>query len=184
MQDPTKNIAIIYNPRLIPNYVSNNFFGFSYVDPETEKLYSKSTKSKPMGMTPLKSVLLTVGVNWVSEEELELGIKKSVNYPDWEAMGVLRVISRRKLTGVEDSYTGTIADYKREEGNQEFADIRLIIKHTYDRAYLVNLKNQAPALFQGNNVMIAQKICDDQLKIVDTQLSGSVNNARFHQAVA
>lgn len=179
-----KDIAIVYNPSLISEYVSNNVASFRYPDPEATKAITKAAKSRPIGMTPMKGEPLARGINWIDEEYLTQGIQSSGKGQDWLARGILRLVSKRPLEGETDIYNGTIADYKGKEGSTtEYTNVRLIIANTYDRSYLVTLKNQCPALFQGEGIMVVQKACDEQIKRIDSQFSASVNVGDFYRSM-
>lgn len=179
------NIALVFNPSLITEYVSNHAVAFRYPDPEAVKAIAKAAKSRPIGMTPMKGDPLTRGMNWVEEEYLVHGIQASEKGQDWLARGILRVIPKRPLDAeLGETYTGTIADYKGKEGTTtEFVNVRLIIANTYDRNYLETLKNQCPAMFQGEGIMIVQNACNDQIKRIDSQFSASVNTRDLYAAM-
>lgn len=183
-----KDIAIVYNPALITEYVSNNVKTFRYPDPEAVKAINKAAKSRPIGMTPMKGDPLVRGVNWIDAEYLEFGIRASEEGQDWLERGILRVVDKRPLVATSegtpaDTYTGTIADYKGKTGaSTEFSAIRLIITNTYDRDYLNTLNNQCPALFQGEGVMIVSKACTEQIKRIEAQFSTAVSVGDLYRA--
>ena len=180
MNDPTKDIAVVYNPKLLP-YPSNNPFSFRYPDPDAVKANDKNAKSRPIGMLAMKGGLLSVGVNWVDTEILEQGILKSPKGQEWKELGVIQIIPKRQLKSPEDKYTGTIADYKGQPGATEFTNIQSIIRHTWDRNYLQSAINQAPALFEGEGVRIVQKACEEQIKRIDTQIGATVDAGQFYK---
>ena len=185
MQDPNKSIAIIYSPQQVTSYRTNNPVSFQYADPEAEKLLkSKAAKSQALGTTPIKGGLLTPGVNWVSEEYYNLGIKASERGQEWIAQGILKVIPRRDLADAKDSYTGTIADYKGKPGATEFTNIQMLISNCWDRNYLQDLRNQTPSLFEGQGIKIVQDACQKQIDRIDTQLGSTVQAGQFYKQIA
>lgn len=184
MHSPDKDIAIIYNPGLINEYVTNNTCAFRYPDPAVLKAIAKSAKNRPAPLPTMKGGPLTKGVNWIDAEYLESGIKASSKGQDWLERGILRVVSKRPLEDETDTYTGTIADYKGKEGTStEYSNIRLILTNTYDRGYLVTLRNQCPALFKGEGVMIVSRACEEQIKRIDSLNATVVNTGDLYRSM-
>jgi hypothetical protein len=184
MNSPDKDIAIIYNPALINEYVTNNTVSFRYPDPATLKAIAKAAKGRPVAPPRMKGDPLIKGVNWINAEYLEMGIKNSAKGQDWIERGILRVIPKRPLEDEVDTYTGTIADYKGKEGTStEYGNIRSILSNTYDRSYLITLRNQCPALFRGEGVKIVTNACVEQIKRIDSINSTVVNTGDLYRSM-
>jgi hypothetical protein len=176
----TKDIALIYNPNnLDPR--GNRVIAFCYPDPgEIEARTKGTTKSRALGTIAMKGDPIHEGLNWIDEEQLAF-IRKSEKGATWEAVGALKILSKRKLKDAKDSYNGTLLDYKREAGDPlEFVDIKTIIANTWSKTDLSNIKSQAPGMFEGAGIGIVTKACDDQIKRIEAQYGLAVDASRHY----
>lgn len=178
----TLPIALIYNPKAL-EYPSNNPVAFRYAKPVAKA--GARGKSKPIGLSPMEGPLLTPGLNWIKEADLE-GIKSSEKGAMWLENGVLRILPKRPLAKDKDGdvYVGNLTDYLREEGHMEYASVKIIISNTWNRGELVTIKSQAPGMFKGNGAAIVSKACDEQIKKIDTQFGETVDASQFYKGLS